>query len=250
MPSASSCLCAFADSSSGNVDRMRGPASTRMTRVVRGSKRRKSRASVRPAISASAPASSTPVGPPPITTNVVQARRTSGDVSSSAASNARRIRRRMSSASPTVFSPGAKAAHLSLPKYAWVIPVASDQVVVVDVAALDEHALLLDLDALDRTHEDGGVALPPEELAYRRRDVRRRQRRRRDLVEQRLEQVMVALVDEGDANAGDVQPPRRGQPGEPRPENDDVRLFLPEHHRASSVGDDRRRARFDAARGM
>ena len=88
----------------------------RMTLVVWGSNRRKSRASVRPAISASAPASSTPVGPPPMTTNVVQARWASALVSSSADSKARRMRRRMSSASPTVFNPGAWAAHLSLPK--------------------------------------------------------------------------------------------------------------------------------------
>ena len=228
----------------------RAPASTRMTRVVRGSKRRKSRASVRPAISASAPASSTPVGPPPITTNVVHARRNLGDGlqlgglerAQDPPAHVQRFAHGL--------QPGGKRRPLVVAEVRVGHPRGEDQVVVVDVAALDEDALLLDLDALDRTHEDGGVALAPEELAYRRRDVRGRQRRRRDLVEQRLEQVMIALVDEGDADAGDVQPPRRGQPREPRPENDDVRLFLPEHHRASSVGDDRRRARFDAARGM
>ena len=122
----------------GSVDRTRGPASIRITRVVRGSKRRKSRASVRPAISASAPASSTPVGPPPITTNVVQARRASADGlqlgglerAQDAPAHVQRFADRSSARARS-------AAHLSLPKYAWVIPVASDQVVVVDVAALE-----------------------------------------------------------------------------------------------------------------
>ena len=48
------------------------PASTRTTRASVGSMWRKSRASVWRAISASAPASSTPVGPPPMTTKVSQ----------------------------------------------------------------------------------------------------------------------------------------------------------------------------------
>ena len=56
----------------GEAGRTRGPASTRITRAVRGSMRRKSRASVCRAISANAPAISTPVGPPPTTTNVSQ----------------------------------------------------------------------------------------------------------------------------------------------------------------------------------
>ena len=57
-------------SGSGNVASTYGPASSRMMRAEPGSKWRKSRASDCRAISASAPASSTPVGPPPTTTNV------------------------------------------------------------------------------------------------------------------------------------------------------------------------------------
>ena len=52
----------------------RGPASIRITRDARGSMWRKSRSSVWRAISAIAPASSTPVGPPPTITNVSHAR--------------------------------------------------------------------------------------------------------------------------------------------------------------------------------
>ncbi len=56
-------------------------------------------------ISAIAPASSTPVGPPPTRTKVSSARRRPGSVSRSAFSKARRMRRRISSASSSVFEP-------------------------------------------------------------------------------------------------------------------------------------------------
>ena len=74
-------------------------------------------------------------------------------------------------------------------------PGRDDEVVVVEVTVLEQDALLFHLDPLDGAHEDRDVALAPEQLADRRRDVRGGQRRGRHLVEQRLEQVMVALVD-------------------------------------------------------
>src|SRR5450432_4232944 len=47
--------------------------------------------------------------------------------------------------------------------------------------------------------------------------------------------MMIALVDERDANAGKVELPRGGQPAEAGPDDDDVRLFLPEHpHRQAT----------------
>jgi len=76
----------------------------------------KSCAIARRAMSAIAPASSTPVGPPPMTAN------TSGwclpvrIASRSACSKASSTRRRISRASSTVFKPGASAAHSSCPK--------------------------------------------------------------------------------------------------------------------------------------
>ena len=66
------------------------------------------------AISASAPASSTPVGPPPTTTNVSQRLHAVGSASRSAASKARSTRRRISVASSIVFSPGATALPLGV----------------------------------------------------------------------------------------------------------------------------------------
>ena len=62
--------CAASDSDGSNGVSRRGAASTRMMRAQRGSIERKSAASARLASSAMAPAISTPVGPPPITTKV------------------------------------------------------------------------------------------------------------------------------------------------------------------------------------
>ena len=106
---------------SGSTARLRAAGSSREP----GSKCRKSRASDCREISASAPAISTPVGPPPITTNVSSARPLRGSLSRSARSNASSTRRRISSASSSVFSPGATRRHSSWPKYACVAPVAT-----------------------------------------------------------------------------------------------------------------------------
>ena len=78
------------------------------------------------AISASAPASSTPVGPAADDHERRPARAAARrSRSRSAASNASRMRRRISSASSIVLSPGACAAHSSWPKYECVCPVAT-----------------------------------------------------------------------------------------------------------------------------
>ncbi len=78
--------------------------------------RRNSPGKVWQAISASVPAISTPVGPPPITTKVIQASRLAGSASFSAASKASRMRRRISNASSSVFRPGACGSHSAWPK--------------------------------------------------------------------------------------------------------------------------------------
>ena len=87
-----------------------------MIRASGGWIERKSRLSVSFEISPRAPASSTPVGPPPTTTNVIHSWRRSGSCSRSAASKAMRMRRRISVASSIDFRPGAWAAQSSLPK--------------------------------------------------------------------------------------------------------------------------------------
>ena len=60
-----------------------------------------------------APASSTPVGPPPTRTKVSSSRRRAGSVSRSARSNAIKMRRLIVMASSSVLSPGAYCSHSS-----------------------------------------------------------------------------------------------------------------------------------------
>ena len=62
------------------------------------------------------PASSTPVGPPPIMTKVSSRRRSASCVASSARSKASSTRLRIAVASSIVFRPGATASHSSWPK--------------------------------------------------------------------------------------------------------------------------------------
>ena len=124
-PSRSSWRCAEAERSGGYGGRIRSIASTRTIRASWGWIERKSWRSDCRAISPSAPASSTPVGPPPTSTNVIHSRRRSGSASRSAASNAMRIRRRISVASSMVLSPGAIGAHSGWSKYEWRAPVAT-----------------------------------------------------------------------------------------------------------------------------
>ena len=115
-PSRSSWRRADAERPGGYVGRTRSIASTSTIRASCGRIDRKSLRSVSFAISPRAPASSTPVGPPPTSTNVIHAAPRSGSASRSAASNAIRIRRRISMASSMVLRPGAYGAHSSCPK--------------------------------------------------------------------------------------------------------------------------------------
>ena len=103
-----------------------GAPSSRSTRAWCGSMRRKSRVSAWNATSLMAPASSTPVGPPPTTTKVSHSRCDAPDrCARSASSNAERMRLRISSASSMVLRPGATPCHSSWPKYECVAPVAT-----------------------------------------------------------------------------------------------------------------------------
>ena len=106
-PSLSSWRRAEAERPGGKVASTRSIASTSTMRASCGLIDRKSLRSVSLAISPSAPASSTPVGPPPIRTKVIHAARSTGSASRSAASNAIRMRRRISVASSMVLRPGA-----------------------------------------------------------------------------------------------------------------------------------------------
>ena len=104
---------------------------------------RKSRLSVSWAISPSAPASSTPVGPPPTSTNVIHARRRSGSASRSAASKAIRIRRRISSRVLDRLQPGRDGRPFGVVEIGVVGAGRDDERVVGDRSAVGEEDLAL-----------------------------------------------------------------------------------------------------------
>ena len=62
----------------------------------------------------------------------------------------------------------------------------------------------VEIDPLDLGHAHRDVALPGQHRADRRGDVRRVQPRRRHLVQQRLEQVVVLAIDQRDADPAPV----------------------------------------------
>ena len=68
------------------------------------------------AVTASSPAISTPVGPPPMTTKVSHSAGSAGSSLRSASSNAPKKRLRRSTASASVFSPHVTSCHSSWPK--------------------------------------------------------------------------------------------------------------------------------------
>ena len=76
-----------------------------------------------------------------------------------------------------------------------------DQRVVRDLLDLvgdHPHRALLEVDVVDDAEQHAHIALLAEHRAQRRRDLPRRQDAGRDLVEQRLEQMLVVLVDQRD----------------------------------------------------
>ena len=76
-----------------------------------------------------------------------------------------------------------------------------NQIVERDFVAFAGHDLLLEIDAVNVAEMNLDIRRAPELHADRHGDVGRVEARGRDLVEQRLEQVMVAVIDEDDAKA-------------------------------------------------
>ena len=68
--------------------------------------------------------------------------------------------------------------------------------------------MLFRIDACYVGHQNRDIALPPEKGADRPGDVRRRQRRGRHLIKQRLEAMIVMPVEDGDVHGGVPQSPR------------------------------------------
>ena len=104
---------------------------------------------------------------------------------------------------------GLQARRDRLPVIAAEVVVADSgrqhQRVIGEVAAAAPHNLADKVEGDDLLQEHLDVALPPEDRAERRRDVRGGQHPRRDLVEERLEHVMVASVEERDLHRGTAE---------------------------------------------
>lgn len=99
-----------------------------------------------------------------------------------------------------------------------------DEVVVGErLETLEPDFLRLEVDPGDRSLVDRRVLLVLHEVAKRVPDGGRLEQARRELVQERLERVVVVLVDEDDLDVCVLQLPRSADPGEAATENEDAR---------------------------
>ena len=98
-----------------------------------------------------------------------------------------------------------------------------DEGVIGHLAAVgQQHPAPRPVDAGGAPEQGRHLRAVPEQPADRPGDLRRGEQRRRDLVEQGLEQVVVALIDDGDPHRGAPEVVRELQPGETRADDDHV----------------------------
>ena len=91
------------------------------------------------------------------------------------------------------------------------------------VLIAEDEALVAKVDSGGVGQEDGRVALPAQDVAQGRRDVRGGQPGRGHLVQERLEGVMVVAVHERDAHGRVPQGARGREAGEAPADDDDAR---------------------------
>jgi len=107
-----------------------------------------------------------------------------------------------------------------------------NQIVVRDLGAVGErHLFLVAIDGHDVTHQRAHVVPLVDEVADRPGDLGRRQRRGRHLVEQRLEQMVIALVDQRDVAARAFERLDGREAAKAPADNHDLRFVL--HGRAT-----------------
>ena len=171
----------------------------------------------------------------------------------SAISKAPRIRPRISSASSTVFIAGANRVNSSCPKYELEQPAATircrrESRSVADRAGRPWTVAAVEVEAGHRRPARPSTLLvPAQDPANRRRDLALGEDPRRQLVEQRLEQVVVGAVDEGHVDLGTPQELGREEPAEAAADDDhpwsrsalgDIRPGPPAVDRATGSGAD------------
>ena len=98
-----------------------------------------------------------------------------------------------------------------------------DQIVVRQLAVREHHSASGDVHGGRLAEQDGGVLLPPQDPSDRHGDVARVESRRGDLVQQRLEQVVVAPIDQGQTQRRAPQRPCGVQAPETASEDHHVR---------------------------
>ena len=222
-PSFSKSRAAWLASFSENIGKIRGPASTRITRVSRGLIRRKSLAKVNRLISPMAPANSTPVGPPPTITNVRQ-------LFCSSMLSTRSAQFKRQEHPPADFRGLGHRLQTRrvlfpflMPKITMGRPAGDHQILVRHFPDVKCHEGPLKLNPQRRALQHADVFEMRKDAANGRGDVRRTQTRRRHLIQQRLKQMMVLPVHQRDVHIPFVAQDFGGvQPGKPSADNQNV----------------------------
>lgn len=109
-----------------------------------------------------------------------------------------------------------------------------DEVVVWHTLLTEDHHMLPRVDAGHRAQQHTHVEEIAEQPAHRRGNVAWRKARRRNLIEQRLKQVIVMAVDERHLHRNAAQPRRAGKSTESRTHDHDSRQSV-ERERGLSV---------------
>ena len=179
--------------------------------------------------SAICPAISTPVGPAPTTTNVSHAARAASSVL-----DLRRLEREQDALAQVERA----LERLQLRRVRRPVVVAEVRVARArrddeqasygsDTAravrqVVDDDVARLEVEPGHLAEDHARVALPAHDLAQRHRDLDRRERARRDLVGERLEEIEVLPVDERHLDVGAAEPSHREQPAEPTTDDNDL----------------------------
>ncbi len=118
------------------------------------------------------------------------------------------------------------------------------QNVIGNVSAVHDDVFALTINACDCAQQHACVALAPDQATNRSSDVGRRQPGGRHLIEQRLKEVMVLPVDQGDVRRRFGKPLRDSEAGEASAHDDHARALT--LHVAAAVGHGRAHRATDA----
>src|SRR5206468_9689382 len=110
-----------------------------------------------------------------------------------------------------------------------------DKVVVLQLAIQKDHLSRADINGDGLGQKNPCIFLSAKDGAYRVGNIAGRQPGRGDLIQQRLEQMIIATIDDGDTDIAVLQGSRRPQAPEPRSHDDDVRESHYDSRRANAM---------------